>query len=99
MTMQTSLLQCVEIDSSKPPVGSIIWMHGLGADANDFVPIVQELNLKNTPLRFIFPNAPMRPITINNNYVMRGWYDITSLTKIEGHIDHQGINQSVLQVN
>ncbi len=100
MTIQSDLSPYIEINPSSEAIGSVIWMHGLGADANDFVPIAQELNLPDgIPLRFIFPNAPLRPITINNGYVMRAWYDITSMTKIEGHIDHHGINQSVNQIN
>jgi phospholipase/carboxylesterase len=59
------------------PTHSIIWMHGLGADANDFAPIVPELvRPQFPPLKFIFPNAPMRPVTVNGGYVMRAWYDI-----------------------
>ncbi|MET0988029.1 MAG: alpha/beta hydrolase [Steroidobacteraceae bacterium] len=62
-----------------PPRGSVVWLHGLGADGSDFVPLVEELSLPETcPLRFLFPNAPLRPITINNGYVMPAWYDIRS---------------------
>ncbi|MDR3490574.1 MAG: dienelactone hydrolase family protein [Gammaproteobacteria bacterium] len=96
MTLQTTLLSCIEMNPTIPATGSIIWLHGLGADGSDFSPIVPELNLwPQRPVRFIFPNAPSRPITINNGYVMPGWYDITSLSKIHGHLDNAGIEESV----
>ena len=61
---------------------AVIWLHGLGADGNDFVPIVPELGLApNLAIRFIFPHAPMQAVTINNGYVMRAWYDIFSLDR------------------
>ncbi|MYE51918.1 MAG: hypothetical protein F4X81_10685, partial [Gammaproteobacteria bacterium] len=68
-------LECVTVESGDAPVGSVIWMHGLGADAHDFEPIIPMLNL-NAPLRFVFPNAPMRPVTLNGGAEMRAWYDI-----------------------
>ena len=72
------ILETIEIETGKNPVASVIWMHGLGADGNDFVPIVNELELDGTPvIRFVFPHAPMRPVTINNGYVMRAWYDVS----------------------
>lgn len=86
----TELLPCIEINPTQPPVGSIIWLHGLGADGHDFVSIVSELNL---PLRFVFPHAPMMPVTINNGYVMRAWYDIISLNA-DRHADQLGIEAS-----
>lgn len=70
---------------------SIIWLHGLGADGNDFVPIAQFLNLNET--RFIFPNAPIRPITINMGIEMRGWYDIYSFDR-HAKEDQTGIEAS-----
>jgi phospholipase/carboxylesterase len=73
---------------------AVIWLHGLGADGNDFVPIVSELNLPaSLNIRFLFPHAPMRPITINQGYRMRGWYDITSLD-IANRDDQAGITES-----
>lgn len=67
----------IEIETAPQPVASVIWLHGLGADGQDFVPIVQELNLSQFPgLRFVFPHAPYRPVTINGGHVMRAWYDI-----------------------
>jgi phospholipase/carboxylesterase len=73
---------------------AVIWLHGLGADGSDFVPIVSQLNLPaSLNIRFIFPHAPLRPITINQGYRMRGWYDITSLD-IANRDDETGIIES-----
>jgi phospholipase/carboxylesterase len=69
------LLDAIELETAPRPVTSVIWLHGLGADGNDFVPIVRELDLA-VPIRFVFPHAPMQAVTINNGYVMRAWYDI-----------------------
>jgi phospholipase/carboxylesterase len=67
----------IVIETGPHPVASIIWLHGLGADGADFEPIVPELALPgDLPVRFIFPHAPHRPVTVNNGYVMRAWYDI-----------------------
>ncbi len=72
-------LPVVEASSSLPVTASIIWMHGLGADGYDFVDIIPELQLPRTlGVRFIFPHAPQRPVTINGGYVMRAWYDLLS---------------------
>ena len=90
----TKLLEHIEIDTAPNPQVSVIWMHGLGADGNDFVPIVKELNLAGLPgIRFIFPHAPTMPVTINNGYVMRAWYDIigTDLVRRE---DEGGLRAS-----
>ncbi len=73
----SDLLECIEIETAHHPGAAVIWLHGLGADGNDFVPIVSELDLSDVPLRFIFPHAPMQPVTINNGMVMRAWYDIS----------------------
>lgn len=90
-------LQTVEVEHGDAPVGSVIWLHGLGADGHDFEPIVAELNL--TPsLRFIFPHAPVRPVTVNGGMEMRAWYDIKSLTA-EGRADVEGITDSVTALN
>ncbi|HEX2830764.1 MAG TPA: alpha/beta hydrolase [Burkholderiales bacterium] len=75
--MSQPLLESIEIATGDNPAAAVIWMHGLGADGNDFVPIVQELDLEGLkPIRFVFPHAPMQPVSINNGYVMRAWYDI-----------------------
>lgn len=79
------------------PDGVVIWLHGLGADCNDFAPLVPELKV-NHSLKFIFPNALMRPITINNGYVMRAWYDITDFSRLANAVDKVGIEQSIKQI-
>jgi phospholipase/carboxylesterase len=84
----------VEVISGESPVGSVIWLHGLGADGHDFEPIVPELRLPaDLPLRFVFPHAPMRPVTINGGMVMRAWYDIITLDA-EGRADADGVRES-----
>lgn len=95
-------LEQVVIETQPEPNYSIIWLHGLGADGFNFVPIVKELNLpEELAIRFIFPHAPMRPITLNQGYVMRGWYDIIALDAsapedAEGiHLASQAINNLI----
>jgi phospholipase/carboxylesterase len=81
-------------DDSREADAAVIWLHGLGADGSDFVPIVSELELPDAlNIRFIFPHAPVRPITINQGYRMRGWYDITSLD-VANRDDEAGIVES-----
>jgi len=88
-------ISCIEINPSLPAIGSVIWLHGLGADGNDFVPIVPDLNLSDKfPIRFVFPNAPSIPVTVNNGYVMPAWFDIYSMS-IDQRIDWEGIQRSV----
>ena len=78
--MSDELLECVERAPSVPARSSIIWLHGLGADGHDFEPIVSELGLaEDLAVRFIFPHAPERAVTINGGVVMRAWYDILGL--------------------
>src|SRR6185312_16159013 len=90
----SSLLSRIETNPAVSPIGSVIWLHGLGADGNDFAPIVPELNLPaNLPLRFVFPHAPAIPITINNGYTMPGWYDIIS-PDMDQRADAAGIELS-----
>jgi phospholipase/carboxylesterase len=94
----SELLEHVTIDTSDNPEISVIWLHGLGADGNDFVPIVRELDLAGLPgIRFIFPHARTIPVTINGGYVMRAWYDITGaeLTRRE---DENGLRASQQEV-
>jgi len=74
----TTLLETVEIDSAPGVQASIVWMHGLGADGHDFAPIVPEIRLPRA-VRYVFPHAPMRPVTINNGAVMRAWYDVRGI--------------------
>ncbi|HSD75217.1 MAG TPA: PHB depolymerase family esterase [Steroidobacteraceae bacterium] len=78
----TSLLETVEVETGPRPAVSILWLHGLGADGHDFEPIVPELAGElGMPLRFVFPHAPVRPVTINNGYRMRAWYDIAGFDR------------------
>jgi phospholipase/carboxylesterase len=70
-------LETIEIETAAEPAASVIVLHGLGADGNDFVPLVEELDLDGAgAVRFVFPHAPTRPVTINGGYVMRAWYDV-----------------------
>lgn len=96
--MTQNKLECIEINPKMEAKASVIWLHGLGADGNDFVPIVPELQLTDLPVRFIFPNAPQIPVTINNGYIMRAWYDIVSMN-VERHADEKGIMNSVTLIN
>jgi len=93
------MLESIEMQPSAPPVATVIWLHGLGADGHDFEPIVPELNLPETlPVRFVFPHAPLRPVTINAGMVMRAWFDIVSIEG--GHrIDEGGFFESVDLIN
>jgi len=70
------ILDAIEIETAKNPAASVIWLHGLGADGNDFAAIVPALRLPKTPIRFVFPHAPVQPVTINGGMRMRAWYDI-----------------------
>ena len=89
-----TLPQSIELATGSDPGGSVIWLHGLGADGWDFVPIVRELPLpEDLPLRFVFPHAPMRPVTINNGYTMRAWYDIAQADMGRAP-DERGIRES-----
>ncbi len=84
----------VEIETGPTPSGAVIWLHGLGADGHDFEPIVPELRIPDAlPLRFVFPHAPVRPVTINGGMAMRAWYDIVSLDR-GGPADEEGIRAS-----
>jgi phospholipase/carboxylesterase len=75
-------LETIEVETGPSPTGTIIWMHGLGADGHDFEPIVPELvRPGERALRFVFPNAPVRPVTLNRGYPMRAWYDILGLER------------------
>lgn len=94
MTHSTELLDAIEVETAPNPTVAIIWMHGLGADGNDFVPIVRELDLAGCPgIRFVFPHAPTMPVTINGGYVMRAWYDILG-TDLSRREDEAGLRRS-----
>lgn len=92
--------EVVEIEvGNELPVGSVIWLHGLGADGHDFEPIVPELQLPpELGLRFVFPHAPVRPVTLNGGMAMRAWYDILSLDR-NGLADEAGIRASAARVD
>lgn len=93
-----SLLQTIELQTGDAPSASIIVLHGLGADGNDFVPLAQELDLTAVgDVRFIFPQAPTMPVTINGGYVMRAWYDILGADLVRRE-DEAGLRQSQQQV-
>ncbi len=88
----------VTLAPAGPATASVIWMHGLGADGHDFVPLVPELRFAaNESTRFIFPHAPVRPVTLNNGMPMRAWYDIRALTR-EGRADEEGMRSSAARI-
>lgn len=92
------MLESIEFYSSdKPAKASIIWLHGLGADGYDFANFVPELQLSQLPVRFIFPHAPMRPVSINNGMPTRAWYDIYALEE-QMPEDEQGIHEAQKQI-
>jgi len=85
----------IEIETAPNPTASIVILHGLGADGSDFVPVAHELDLESVgPVRWVFPHAPVRPVTINNGYVMPAWYDILSLDAQNPREDDAGLRQS-----
>ncbi|MBP6596364.1 MAG: dienelactone hydrolase family protein [Arenimonas sp.] len=93
-----TLLDTVEKETGPAPQWSIVWLHGLGADGNDFAPIVPELLRPGWPaIRFVFPHAPVRAVTINGGARMRAWYDIRNL-EIDQRADEQGVRESIAQV-
>jgi phospholipase/carboxylesterase len=90
----TTLLPHIEIESASNPTAAVIWLHGLGADGNDFAGLVPELNLEGcAPIRFVFPHAPKIPVTINGGYVMPAWYDILGSNLVDRQ-DDKGIQKS-----
>jgi phospholipase/carboxylesterase len=93
-TPTTALLPRIEIESAPQPTAAVIWLHGLGADGNDFAGLVPELNLAGcAPIRFIFPHAPSIAVTLNGGYVMPAWYDIMG-TDLVSRQDAAGIQKS-----
>ena len=88
-------LDTIELVTAPDPRAAVIVLHGLGADGNDFVPVAHELDLGTVgPVRFVFPHAPTRPVTINGGYVMRAWYDILGLDSPQQREDEDGLRQS-----
>ena len=87
-------LETIEIETGPNPTASVVILHGLGADGNDFVPVADEFDLSSVgPVRFIFPHGPTRPVTINGGHVMRAWYDILG-TDIARREDEAGLRES-----
>jgi len=94
---EMAALETVEVTTGAEPTAAVVWLHGLGADGHDFEPLVPELSWAGAPhIRYIFPHAPVRPVTINGGMAMRAWYDIVSLTSGRDH-DQRGIADSVNQ--
>jgi phospholipase/carboxylesterase len=92
------LLDAIQVETAPNPTASVVWMHGLGADGHDFEPIVPELRLPaRLSVRFVFPHAPLRPVTINQGHVMRAWYDIRALAGARRE-DEAGVRQSARQI-
>lgn len=91
-------LDTLDIDPGVPPAATLIVLHGLGADGHDFVPICDELDLTAIgPVRFVFPHAPVRPVTINGGHAMRAWYDILGMGG-RGPEDEPGLRQSIIDI-
>lgn len=89
-------LETVEVETGPQPVASVIWLHGLGADGHDFEPAVPHLLWPGAPsLRFVFPHAPVRPVTVNAGMRMRAWYDIRQLGGALRDADEEGIRDSI----
>ncbi len=96
--MSTELLECIERQTGPQPNASVIWMHGLGADGNDFVPVVNEMRLPSSlAIRFVFPHAPVRSVTLNNGFRMRAWYDLAP-GDITNRADITGVRESQAQI-
>lgn len=98
MICKAEILPAIEIETGSAPDYVIIWLHGLGADGYDFVPIVDRLEILGVSVRFIFPHAPVKAVTINNGYQMRAWYDIKQLDFADRE-DIHGICQSRLAID
>ena len=94
----TTLLDAIQIESAPSPTAAVIWLHGLGASGDDFAAIVPELDLSGcAPIRFVFPHAPVMPVTINNGFEMPAWYDIFAPDLVRRE-DAAGIGRSVLAI-
>lgn len=92
-------LEALQFETGPEPVATIIVLHGLGADGNDFVPVARELDLRTIgPVRFVFPHAPTMPVTINGGYVMRAWYDILGADLVRRE-DEAGLRNSATLVD
>lgn len=93
-----TLLPAIEMVTHDKPDSAVIWLHGLGADGNDFAPIVEQLRLPRTAaIRFIFPHAPAIPVTVNGGFIMPAWYDILEM-QIDRKVDQRGILASAKSI-
>lgn len=91
-------IQYIEVNPTTSPIATVIWLHGLGADGSDFIDIVPQLQFSSDfPIRFVFPHAPMRPVTINNGYVMRAWFDVFGFEE-RSRQDEKGLEEAQLQI-
>jgi phospholipase/carboxylesterase len=95
--MAEALLEAIEIETAPSPRRAVIWMHGLGADGHDFVDLVPALGLRDTPVRFVFPHAPMMAVTINRGMVMRAWYDVRDDVGVRRE-DEDGVRASQARI-
>jgi len=94
--LNSAPLDCIEVNSSGKPAATIIWLHGLGADGHDFEAIVPELRLPDSlPVRFVFPHAPERAVTVNAGMIMRAWFDLIDLNLDENSVDKEQFSESV----
>ena len=91
------MLDAIVQETGPNPNHAVIWMHGLGADGSDFVPVVPMLQLAS-PVRFIFPHAPIQPVTVNGGMQMRAWYDIYEMS-LERKVDHAGVAESAAAIS
>ncbi|MEP6783951.1 MAG: alpha/beta fold hydrolase, partial [Acidobacteriota bacterium] len=96
--MPQSLLPCIELQTGDHSDSAVIWLHGLGADGSDFVPIVEQMGLPpSLSIRFVFPHAPVRPVTLNGGMPMRAWYDIHN-SELASRADLAGVRASQAQI-
>lgn len=97
--MNAELPETVELQTAPDPTWTVLWLHGLGADGNNFAPIVPELLRPDWPaIRFVFPHAPVRPVTINGGMRMRAWYDIREMS-LTNRADAEGVRESMATVD
>lgn len=94
------MLETLELETAASPEAAVIWLHGLGADGNDFAPVVPQIRWGLPPTRFIFPHAPLRSVTINRGAVMRAWYDVRwgDLEGSSREADEAGLAESVREI-
>ncbi|SBS34041.1 Carboxylesterase 2 [Marinomonas aquimarina] len=90
-------LEYITVDTAENPTHAVIWLHGLGADCHDFEGLVPQLGLANKAVRFVFPNAPIRPVTVNGGMQMRAWYDILEMS-LDRKVDMDNIHESTAQI-